>query len=204
MGLCIVEPAHGAQKLAVNCISPRQVMATVGYKITCTASFDIDGTLAHLQFQNNDGSWKDANDGKKNWSGSELIFNRIYSNPKTDAYTIFRVLTDAQAGVNKSTISNTFETFVKPFNATKAKPTVKASQSSKSTTKFVTIPNFVGLEVQWLQTHRNAFPGVYFFFDGSSCAVSDVFSGAAIVVSQNPGAMEKRGFNSPVTLRTNC
>ena len=190
-----------ANKLVITCSSPKRVTASVGYKITCTSNVDLTGSKARLQWENE--SWQEAADGKKTWEGSELYFNRIYKDPKTNTVAFFRVFTEAQPGVNKATASNSFETWVDPYKEPK-KPEATSSVTSKSTQKWVTIPNFIGMEVQWLQTHRNSFPGIYFFLNGSSCSVSNTLSGTAVVISQNPAPMQKRVYNSPVQLGTNC
>jgi len=195
--------AMAANKLVITCSSPKRVTASVGYKITCTSNVDLTGSKARLQLENVSEGWQEVADGKKTWEGSELYFNRIYKDPKTDTVAFFRVFTEAQPGVNKATASNSFETWVDPYKEPK-KPKATSSVTSKSTQKWVTIPNFIGMEVQWLQTHRNSFPGIYFFLNGSSCSVSNTLSGNAVVISQNPAPMQKRAYNSPVQLGTNC
>ena len=76
----------------------------------------------------------------------------------------------------------------------------KTQQSRK---RFV-IPNFVGLQVQYLRTHRNNFPGVQFFITGSSCAVSDLLSGDAQIIGQSRSPGTSGMGTGIVTLYTNC
>ena len=92
----------------------------------------------------------------------------------------------------------------------KNKPTPSSSSASSAATKssskpkIVTVPNFIGLTVKWLQSHRNAYPGIHFMITGSSCSISDVLSGAAIIVFQNPAANSARPNSAQVILKTNC
>ncbi|CAB4332355.1 unannotated protein [freshwater metagenome] len=188
---------------SIICKAPKKVMATVGYEVNCTSKVDIDGANAQLQYEDGSGGWANANQGEEVWSGTGITFNRIYSKPKTDAISFFRVVTDPIDGGSKKIFSNSFEVRVVPFKKAVQKAPAVAPKNN-STPQSVRIPNFLGMSVEWIQMNRNAYPGVKYMITGSSCAVSDVLSGAAVIDSQNPGPMQIRPYNTLVILGTNC
>jgi hypothetical protein len=187
----------------IVCKAPKKVMATVGYEVNCTSKVDFDGATAQLQYEDGSGGWADANQGEGIWSGTGITFNRVYSKPKTDTITFFRVVTDPINGGSKKIFSNSFEVRVVPFKKTVQKTPAVAPRVN-STPRSVRIPNFMGMPVQWIRMNPNAYPGVKYMITGSSCALSDVMSGAAVIASQNPGPMQIRPYNALVILGTNC
>jgi hypothetical protein len=201
MSMTFVSSAQAATTIV--CKAPKKVMATVGYEVNCTSKVDFDGATAQLQYEDGSGGWADANQGEGIWSGTGITFNRVYSKPKTDTITFFRVVTDPINGGSKKIFSNSFEVRVVPFKKTVQKAPAVAPQNN-STPQSVRIPNFLGMSVEWIQMNRNAYPGVKYMITGSSCAVSDVLSGAAVIDSQNPGPMQIRPYNTLVILGTNC
>lgn len=194
-------PATAASSF-VTCSAPKRIMATVGFEITCEAANDIDGAVAHLQYFDG-ATWKSAAQGDSNWQSSTLSYNRIYKDPKSSGVTSFRVVTDALEGVHKSSISNQFDIEVYVYKAPKKKSSTTQSQT-RTNPRMVTIPNIIGMPVQWVRTHQNSYPGIHLMITGSSCAISDVLSGDAVIVGQNPAPMQSRPFNTIVILRTNC
>jgi hypothetical protein len=188
---------------AITCKAPKKVMATVGYEVNCTSKIDFDGANAQLQYEDGSGGWADANQGDGVWSGTGITFNRIYSKPKTDVISFFRVVTDPIDGGSKKIFSNSFEVRVVPFKKTVQKAPAVAPKSN-STPRSVRIPNFLGMPVEWIQMNPNAYPGVKYMIIGSSCAVSDVMSGAAVITSQDISPMQTRPYNALVILGTNC
>jgi hypothetical protein len=188
---------------AITCKAPKKVMATVGFDINCTSSMDIDGANAELQYENGSEGWTSASAGTDTWSGTGITFNRIYSKPKTEGTTFFRVVTDPIDGSSKKLTSNSFQITVVPFKKTTPKVSTTTPRVN-SNPKSVRIPNFMGMPVQWIRMNPNAYPGVKYMITGSSCALSDVMSGAAVIVSQNPGPMQIRPYNALVILGTNC
>ena len=187
----------------IVCKAPKKVMATVGYEVNCTSKVDFEGANAQLQYEDGSEGWANANQGEEVWSSTGITFNRIYSKPKTDVISFFRVVTDPIDGGSKKIFSNSFEVRVVPFKKTVQKAPAVAPKSN-STPRSVRIPNFLGMPVEWIQMNRNAYPGVKYMITGSSCAVSDVLSGAAVIDSQNPGPMQIRPYNTLVILGTNC
>jgi hypothetical protein len=201
MSMTFVSSAQAATTIV--CKAPKKVMATVGYEVNCTSKVDFDGATAQLQYEDGSGGWADANQGEGIWSGTGITFNRIYSKPKTDTISFFRVVTDPIDGGSKKIPSNSFEVRVVPFKKTVQKAPAVAPKSN-STPQSVRIPNFMGMPVQWIRMNPNAYPGVKYMITGSSCAISDVMSGAAVITSQNISPMQIRPYNALVILGTNC
>jgi hypothetical protein len=201
MSMTFVSSAQAATTIV--CKAPKKVMATVGYEVNCTSKVDFDGATAQLQYEDGSGGWADANQGEGIWSGTGITFNRVYSKPKTDTITFFRVVTDPIDGGSKKIPSNSFEVRVVPFKKTVQKAPAVAPKSN-STPQSVRIPNFMGMPVQWIRMNPNAYPGVKYMITGSSCAISDVMSGAAVITSQNISPMQIRPYNALVILGTNC
>jgi hypothetical protein len=201
MSMTFVSSAQAATTIV--CKAPKKVMATVGYEVNCTSKVDFDGATAQLQYEDGSGGWADANQGEGVWSGTGITFNRIYSKPKTDTISFFRVVTDPIDGGSKKIPSNSFEVRVVPFKKTVQKAPAVAPKSN-STPQSVRIPNFMGMPVQWIRMNPNAYPGVKYMITGSSCAISDVMSGAAVITSQNISPMQIRPYNALVILGTNC
>jgi hypothetical protein len=188
---------------AISCKAPKKVMATVSFDINCTSKIDIDGANAELQYENGLEGWTGVSAGTDTWAGTGITFNRIYSKPKTEGTTFFRVVTDSVDGSSKKLTSNSFQITVVPFKKTVQKTPAVAPRVN-STPRSVRIPNFMGMPVQWIRMNPNAYPGVKYMITGSSCALSDVMSGAAVIASQNPGPMQIRPYNALVILGTNC
>ena len=96
----------------------------------------------------------------------------------------------------------------KPSPVVSAKTPNSSSKSPRtinSQPNSVTIPNYVGMTVNWVKTHPNAYPGIHPMITTlSSCSISDLLSGDAIVIAQNPSPMQKRKPNVIVQLKTNC
>ena len=201
MSMTFVSSAQAATTIV--CKAPKKVMATVGYEVNCTSKVDFDGATAQLQYEDGPGGWADANQGEGVWSGTGITFNRIYSKPKTEGTTFFRVVTDPVDGSSKKLTSNSFQITVVPFKKTTPKVSTTTPRIN-SNPRSVRIPNFMGMPVQWIRMNPNAYPGVKYMITGSSCAISDVMSGAAVITSQNISPMQIRPYNALVILGTNC
>ena len=206
-------PSASADPIWIKCASPSKVTATELYGVNCASNVQIDGVKAHLQWVSGDGAtnksnWQDAAEGTYAWIGNLLVFNRIYKDPKASGIFSFRLVTDFKSQLFSKTYSNIWVIQVEPLSGVTStvSTTSKSSTSATTTSKprFVTVPNFVGLPVKWLQTHHNAFPGIRFSITGSSCSISDLLSGNAMIISQYPEATLKRPYNTFVTLKTNC
>ena len=186
----------------ISCKVPKKVMATVGFEINCTSSIDIDGANAELQYENGSEGWTSSSSSTDTWVGTGVTFNRIYSKPKTTGTTFFRVVTEPVDGSRKLT-SNSFQITVVPLKKTVQKAPAVTPKNS-STPRSVRIPNFMGMPVQWIRMNPNAYPGIKYMITGSSCALSDVMSGAAVITSQSISPMQTRPYNALVILGTNC
>ena len=209
------------------------VYTTHNYYIACEVNRKMYFAEAHLQYKDKNiwkevssiPGWKDQ--GTALWSdvGQDFDFSKIFWAFKFSKVTArsvtYRVVTDKQVtstgetlgdtyNVNRTLISNEFTIKYREFDssqlASKSKTSSTTGSPSKTAinSKTITIPNFVKVSVQWIKTNSNKYPGVKISFVGSSCSVSDLLSGDAIVVKQSPLPFQTRPYNTSVTLYTNC
>jgi len=186
--------------------------------VYCKSKQEVPKVPVELQYLTS-GAWKTFS--KNNfYSGTGATYPLTF---KAEGTTQFRVIS---SGLMKQESPYRINPQVKPFvsnvllietkklsnstssssSAGKNSSTSKSSNrnTSSNSSKTVVVPNFVGMSVELLQKNRFKFPGITIFIAGSSCKISDVLSGTAIIVSQSVEPLAVRRSPAFVTVRTNC
>jgi hypothetical protein len=88
---------------SIKCSAPSGVYTNTFFDISCLATSNISGAIAHLQYLSN-GKWTNSADGT--WTGTSLnLSNNYFGNPGSST---LRVITDAATGINQAGVSASF------------------------------------------------------------------------------------------------